>query len=189
MLAVIALAEVLDSGTPVFYSQIRVGRRFRPFRLYKFRSMYSGRRGPSITAATDSRITRAGRVLRATKLDELPQLWNVLLGDMSLVGPRPEVPEYVEAFRQRYREILEVRPGITDLASLRFQNEEQVLAAASDPLQEYRTVVLPAKLDLADEYLRRRSLSLDLSILWRTFQACFTTTHFNASTIRRTNSE
>ena len=173
----------------MFYSQIRVGRRFRPFRLYKFRSMYSSRRGPSITAATDSRITRAGRVLRATKLDELPQLWNVLLGDMSLVGPRPEVPEYVEAFRQRYREILEVRPGITDLASLRFQNEEQVLAAASDPLQEYRTVVLPAKLDLADEYLRRRSLSLDLSILWRTFQACFTTTHFNASTIRRTNSE
>jgi lipopolysaccharide/colanic/teichoic acid biosynthesis glycosyltransferase len=172
LLALIALAVLWDSGRPIFFSQIRVGRYFRKFRIYKFRSMHADSRGPAITAATDSRITRVGGLLRAAKLDELPQLWNVLLGDMSLVGPRPEIPRYVEAFRGRYTAILALRPGITDLASLQFRNEEQVLANAADPLLEYESVVLPAKLDLADEYVQRHCFALDLLILWRTLCVC-----------------
>jgi lipopolysaccharide/colanic/teichoic acid biosynthesis glycosyltransferase len=124
--------------------------------------------GPRITVSGDSRVTRVGRFLRATKLDELPQLWNVLTGDMSLVGPRPEVPEYVEMFRTRYQHILSVRPGITDIASIRFRDEEELLAQSPEPLHEYVKRVLPAKLDLADEYLQKRSLRLDLLILAKT---------------------
>jgi len=172
LLALLALAVVLDSGRPMFFSQIRIGRHFRQFRIYKLRSMYTGTSGPVVTTATDSRITPVGRLLRATKLDELPQLWNVVTGDMSLVGPRPEIPRYVEAFRDRYVNILSLRPGITDWASVQFRDEEALLARAADPLQEYESVVLPAKLDLAEEYLRRQCLFLDLSILWRTFKVC-----------------
>ena len=173
LFALIAVAVILDSGWPALFSQIRVGRRFRPFHIYKFRSMLASLSGAAITAGSDPRITRVGRLLRATKLDELPQLWNVLRGDMSLVGPRPEIPPYVEAFRRRYERILELRPGITDLASIRFRDEEQVLALASDPLRAYEEDVLPAKLDLADEYFERRSLWLDVSILCRTLRVCF----------------
>lgn len=132
--------------------------------------------GAAITASADPRITRVGRLLRATKLDELPQLWNVLRGDMSLVGPRPEIPRYVEAFRERYQRILDLRPGITDLASIQFRHEERVLAMAADPLRAYEESVLPAKLDLADEYLDRRCFLLDISILWRTVCVCFLST-------------
>jgi lipopolysaccharide/colanic/teichoic acid biosynthesis glycosyltransferase len=113
-------------------------------------------------------VTRVGRILRKTKIDELPQLWNVLLGDMSLVGPRPEIPEYVEQFKARYERILAIRPGITDLASIRFRNEEQLLAVSPEPLREYVERILPLKLDLADEYLQTASLSRDLSILFQT---------------------
>ncbi|HEY4363718.1 MAG TPA: sugar transferase [Bryobacteraceae bacterium] len=176
LLVLIAIAVLLDSGWPVFFSQIRVGRHFREFRIYKFRSMRATPGGPAITASSDPRITRIGHVLRATKLDELPQLGNVLRGDMSLVGPRPEIPRYVEAFRHRYSHILDVRPGVTDLASIHFRNEEQVLAGASDALRAYEETVLPAKLDLADEYIHRHNLLLDFSILWRTFRVCFTST-------------
>ncbi len=172
LLALIALAVLWDSGRPIFFSQIRVGRRFQQFRIYKFRSMLSSNRGPAITAATDARITRVGRMLRTAKLDELPQLWNVMVGDMSLVGPRPEIPRYVEIFRGRYQTVLSVRPGITDLASLQFRDEEQVLAQAADPLGEYESVVLPAKLNLAEEYVQRQCFALDLSILWRTLCVC-----------------
>jgi lipopolysaccharide/colanic/teichoic acid biosynthesis glycosyltransferase len=124
--------------------------------------------GPSITIAGDPRITRLGRLLRSAKLDELPQFWNVLRGDMSLVGPRPEVPEYVERFRSRYERVLAIRPGITDLASVRFRNEEELLAASSEPLREYVERVLPIKLDLAEEYLRGSSFFMDLWILAQT---------------------
>lgn len=116
----------------------------------------------------DSRVTQVGRFLRATKLDELPQLWNVLTGEMSLVGPRPELPEYVEMFRTRYQHILGIRPGITDIASIRFRNEERLLAQCSEPLRTYVETVLPAKLALAEEYLQKRSLRLDLLILLKT---------------------
>ena len=166
-----ALAVLVLCGRPVFFRQVRVGRGFRPFRMYKFRTMVLNHSGRPITAPGDGRVTRAGKILRAAKLDELPQLWNVLKGDMSLVGPRPEVPEYVELFRERYRRILTVRPGITDLASVRFRDEEKDLARSQDPLRAYAEEILPAKLDLAEEYLERRSLLLDLSILLRTVQA------------------
>jgi len=171
LMAIIALAVVAESGRPVLFAQTRVGRGFRRFRLYKFRSMRNGARGQPITAAHDGRITRVGRFLRATKLDELPQLWNVLKGDMSLVGPRPEIPEYVERFRESYQRILTVRPGITDLASIRFRHEEQELARRADALAAYEEEILPAKLALAEEYVGRRSLWLDLKILVRTFTA------------------
>ena len=171
LFAAIAVAVVLDSGLPVFYSQERVGRGFRRFRIWKFRSMLRDNSGPRITVRGDSRITRVGKFLRATKLDELPQFWNVFVGDMSLVGPRPEVFEYVEMYRERYLRILTVRPGITDLASVSFRDEESVLAAASDLTEYYARHVLPAKLDLAEEYLQKRSLLFDISILLRTFGA------------------
>lgn len=168
LLLLLAASIVLDSGMPVFFSQARVGRGFRRFRLWKFRTMRSELSGPSITIAGDPRITRLGRLLRSAKLDELPQFWNVLRGDMSLVGPRPEVPEYVERFRSRYERVLAIRPGITDLASVRFRNEEELLAASSEPLREYVERVLPIKLDLAEEYLRGSSFFMDLWILAQT---------------------
>lgn len=171
LLLLLALGVALDSGFPIFFSQVRVGRGFRRFHLWKFRTMRTRASGPSITVAGDQRITRVGKILRAAKLDELPQFWNVLRGDMSLVGPRPEVPEYVEQFRTRYERVLAIRPGITDLASIRFRNEEDILAASSEPLREYVERILPLKLDLADEYLRTASVSGDLAILFQTVVA------------------
>jgi lipopolysaccharide/colanic/teichoic acid biosynthesis glycosyltransferase len=145
-----------------------VGRRFGRFSIWKFRSMRASNGGPRITAAGDERVTRVGRVLRATKLDELPQFWNVLRGEMSLVGPRPEVEEYVRVYEERFRRILEVRPGITDLASIAFRDEEAVLAASADPQGCYVREILPAKLALAEEYVAKRTLGLDFLILART---------------------
>ena len=168
ILVLIAAAIVIDSGLPVFYRQERVGQYFKRFGIWKFRSMRVSSEGPKITVSGDMRVTRVGKLLRAFKLDELPQFWNVLLGDMSLVGPRPEVPECVAMFADRYRNILVVRPGITDLASITFRREEEMLAGARDPMQEYVQHVLPAKLDLADEYIRSKSLLMDFVILVRT---------------------
>lgn len=165
LLVLVALAVALDSGFPIFYSQIRIGRFLKPFRIWKFRSMRTATTGPSITSGGDLRITRVGKFLRATKIDELPQLWNVLIGEMSLVGPRPEVPEYVELFRARYERILRLRPGITDLASLKFRNEEAILAASLDPAATYREQILPAKLDLAEHYAATRTFWMDVWIL------------------------
>jgi lipopolysaccharide/colanic/teichoic acid biosynthesis glycosyltransferase len=127
--------------------------------------------GPLITVNGDGRVTRVGAVLRALKLDELPQFWNVLRGDMSLVGPRPEVGPYVDLYRDRYAKILTVRPGITDLASLAYRHEEKILAAQPDPQRFYCEVILPAKLDLADRYIGTQSLAMDAGILARTFVA------------------
>jgi lipopolysaccharide/colanic/teichoic acid biosynthesis glycosyltransferase len=171
IMAAVALAVWVDSGTPVLFHQERVGLRFRRFQILKFRTMRTQISGPTVTVAGDDRITRVGRLLRALKLDELPQFWNVLRGDMSLVGPRPEVPEYVELYRKRYAKILAVRPGVTDLASIEFRNEEGVLAGALDPAEYYAQRVLPAKLDLAEEYMRKRSFVFDMSIMLRTVAA------------------
>ena len=170
-MASIALAVLLDSRRPILFRQTRIGRGGAPFELLKFRSMTALREGPLVTVAGDGRITRAGRVLRRTKLDELPQFWNVLRGDMSLVGPRPEVAEYVRLYPERYRRILTVRPGITDLASIAYRNEESVLASSADPYREYVGTILPAKLSLAEEYLSKRSVGFDFLILLRTFWA------------------
>jgi lipopolysaccharide/colanic/teichoic acid biosynthesis glycosyltransferase len=168
LLLLLSVAIVVDSGFPVFFSQDRVGRGFRRFRLRKFRTMRKGRSGPLITVAGDSRVTHLGRLLRKTKLDEIPQFWNVLRGEMSVVGPRPEVLEYVELYRERYRRILSVRPGITDLASIHFRNEEVILAMSPDPLCEYRERVLPMKLDMADRYIQTKSIFGDFAIIVRT---------------------
>jgi lipopolysaccharide/colanic/teichoic acid biosynthesis glycosyltransferase len=171
VMLVVAIVVVLDSGWPALFAHERVGRSFRRFRLWKFRTMTHGARGLPITVPGDVRITRAGRFLRAAKLDELPQLWNVLRGDMSLVGPRPEVPGYVEMFHERYVPVLALRPGITDSASICFRYEDRVLAAADDPQNEYTQHILPDKLALAQEYVRTRTFARDLGILLRTLWA------------------
>jgi lipopolysaccharide/colanic/teichoic acid biosynthesis glycosyltransferase len=166
--AAISLAIKLDDGGAVFYAQQRVGKEFRLFRLLKFRSMVPGadRRG-LLTSAGDTRRTRVGRVLRKHKLDELPQLFNVLKGDMQLVGPRPEVERYVQMFRDEYTILLQRRPGITDPATLAFRREEEVLQG--DAVEGvYVSRILPEKLNLSLAYHRGRRFVSDLRILLQT---------------------
>jgi lipopolysaccharide/colanic/teichoic acid biosynthesis glycosyltransferase len=166
----IALAIKCNSRGPVFFRQVRMGRDFRPFCIYKFRTMVvnAPALGGQLTAGADPRITRVGAVLRKTKIDELPQFINVLIGDMSLVGPRPEVPKYVEMFADDYRDILSVRPGITDPASVKFRDEGEVLAAAADPEAAYIEQILPEKIALAKQYIAHASLLYDLRIVFQT---------------------
>jgi lipopolysaccharide/colanic/teichoic acid biosynthesis glycosyltransferase len=171
LLLLIGLAVRLDSPGPALFRQERIGRFGRPFNILKFRTMqfrvYPD--GPLITAAGDRRTTAVGRKLRASKLDELPQLVNVLKGDMSLVGPRPEVAKYVALYPAADRElVLSVRPGITDDAALQFRHESELLAAADDPELCYVEVILPRKLRLYGDYVRGRSFLGDLALLWRT---------------------
>jgi lipopolysaccharide/colanic/teichoic acid biosynthesis glycosyltransferase len=169
--AIVAIAIKLDSAGPVFFRQQRVGRFFRPFRIVKFRTMVKEAplKGSAITSHGDPRITRVGRILRGTKIDELPQLINVFKGEMSLVGPRPEIDEYVQLFRQDFARILQVRPGITDLATVVFRDEEKILARAAEPSEEYRQHILPHKIALATESIARSSFLFDLSVIFRTF--------------------
>ena len=171
LFALVALAIKLTSPGPVFFRQERVGRDFRPFRIYKFRTMVvdAPKLGGQITAGRDPRITSIGHLLRKTKLDELPQLLNVLSGEMSLVGPRPEVPKYVEMFRPQFAEVLSVRPGITDLASVKYRDENEILGQADDPEAAYVNQVLPDKLALATEYVRRASFWFDVRLIFATF--------------------
>ncbi len=166
----VALLIKWDSRGPVFFRQERVGRGFRPFFIYKFRTMVENapRKGGQITVGEDPRITRVGRCLRKTKIDELPQLINVVKGEMSFVGPRPEVRQYVELFRKDYKEILKVRPGITDLASLKYRDEGEVLGRSQDSEEEYVNRILPEKIHLAKEHLRRSSFFLDLTLVFKT---------------------
>jgi lipopolysaccharide/colanic/teichoic acid biosynthesis glycosyltransferase len=171
IIAVCAVAVKLDSNGPAFFRQLRIGRDARPFRIYKMRSMTISHSisTPKITVAGDARITTVGEFLRRWKLDELPQLWNVLIGDMSLVGPRPEVPEYVALYPPEVRTVvLSVRPGITDEASIRFRHESQLLAVAPDPDRLYVEELLPAKLELYQKYAKNHGLLTDLGILGRT---------------------
>jgi lipopolysaccharide/colanic/teichoic acid biosynthesis glycosyltransferase len=165
-----AVAVKLSSTGPAFFGGERIGRHGRRFRVWKLRTMVvdAAATGPAITAGGDPRVTRVGRLLRATKLDELPQLWNVALGEMSIVGPRPESPRYVDALDARWRTVLAVRPGITDLASLTFRHEEEVLALARDRDRAYRLVVLPEKLALAVSGIERSSLAFDAWVVART---------------------
>lgn len=171
LLVAIAVWVKLDSPGPVFFRQERVGRHGVPFRIHKFRTMAHGGQGALITVGADRRITRAGALLRRAKLDELPQLIDVLKGDMSLVGPRPEVPRYVAMYPAGLRDkVLSVRPGITDVASLEYRNESERLAQAADPEHEYVHVVMPAKLQLAAHYVDHASLAFDLRLILRTFK-------------------
>src|SRR5262249_55066954 len=153
VLAVAALAVRVDSPGPILFKQQRIGRNFRPFWMYKFRTMVvdAPKRGGPLTAGADPRITRVGRWLRKSKIDELPQLVNVLVGDMSLVGPRPEVPKFVELFRDDYAYVLTVRPGLTDPASVKYRDEAALLAGSSDPEREYVERILPDKIALSRE--------------------------------------
>lgn len=163
----IAAAIRLGSAGPIVYRGIRVGRNGRTFRMWKFRTMVADadRRGIWSTAADDPRITRVGAFLRRTKLDEIPQLVNVLAGDMSLVGPRPQVPADVAKYTSEERELLSVRPGITDEASLRFRNEAEILRGYADADAAYDALIRPEKSRLGLEYVRRCSLAVDLRII------------------------
>ena len=175
LLLLVALVIKLESSGPILFRQERIGRQFHPFFIFKFRTMVhdpSGR-GRLITASDDPRITRVGRLLRKTKIDELPQLINVLKGDMSLVGPRPEVRQYVGLFQQDYEEILKIRPGITDLASLKYRNEEAILGHSGHLEEEYVKRVLPDKIRLAKDYLRHSSFVFDLRLMLMTLFKLF----------------
>lgn len=171
----VALLIIFSSGLPVFFLQKRVGKGEGEFRLIKFRSMHSGAEGGSAitVGGRDPRITSIGYVIRKYKIDEWPQLINVLRGDMSFVGPRPEVPTYVQGYSEDQRRVFEVRPGITDLASIKYRDENELLAGVEDPDRYYRQVILPDKLRMGVEYVDQRSLGMDLRIMWRTFLSIF----------------
>jgi lipopolysaccharide/colanic/teichoic acid biosynthesis glycosyltransferase len=171
LLAIAVIMKATSPG-PVFYSGERVGLRGKMFKMHKFRTMVVGadKLGGSCTYEGDPRITRTGAWLRRFKLDELPQLFNVLLGDMSLVGPRPEIQEYVQMFTDEERAILSVRPGITDWASIWDRDEDRALAGSPDPERAYLEMIRPGKIHLQLEYVRRRSFFTDLAILFETLR-------------------
>ena len=169
----IALAIVIDDPGPVFYRQVSVGRGGKEFRIFKFRSMITDaeKKGLQITVGRDSRITRVGALLRKTKLDELAQLINVFLGQMSFVGPRPEVPRYVRLYTPYQRQVLLVRPGITDYASIAYRSENDLLAAADDPERMYIEEIMPAKIELNMRYLHEISPLSDIRLILKTIAA------------------
>jgi lipopolysaccharide/colanic/teichoic acid biosynthesis glycosyltransferase len=172
MMALVAVLVKFSSPGPVFFRQERMGKGGRGFRLFKFRTMSPGNgASPGFTPGNASRVTRIGRVLRETKLDEMPQLMNVLAGDLSLVGPRPEVPDYRSVYRGEFGKILEVRPGITDPASVKYRREESILALSEDPERTYMQTILPDKLRMDLEYVGNISFGKDLKILGTTFRS------------------
>lgn len=166
----VSLLIKLDSRGPVFFRQERIGKDFEPFRICKFRSMAADTQGQGarITVGGDTRVTKVGKVLRTSKIDELPQLFNVLKGEMSLVGPRPEVGEYVRLFEADYRRLLEVRPGITDPASIKYSSEETFLARSNNWEVDYVGKILPEKIKLSLEYLDNRTVLSDLKLIVKT---------------------
>ncbi|MCB2108136.1 MAG: sugar transferase [Rhodobacteraceae bacterium] len=173
ILILIAIAVKIDSPGPVLFRQTRAGLNNRPFEIFKFRSMrHDDNAGPRVTAGGDKRITSVGVWLRRFKLDELPQLLNVFAGDMSLVGPRPEVPEYVALWGDDARaEILSVKPGMTDPVTVKFRNEETILANYADPERAYRDIVLPEKVRMYRDYVRTRSCWSDIKVIAATAAA------------------
>jgi lipopolysaccharide/colanic/teichoic acid biosynthesis glycosyltransferase len=169
-LLIIAVALKIDSAGVVFFRQIRVGQFGKSFRIFKFRTMVSQaeKLGPQVSSGDDPRITRVGCFLRKYKLDELPHLINVVKGEMSFVGPRPEVPRYVEAYKNDYFDILKVKPGITDFASLEFKDENELLKNADDPEKKYLEEILPVKIGYYRKYLKEQSLKTDLTLIIKT---------------------
>ncbi len=168
---ILAIWIKLDSKGPVFYRQVRVGRNNKDFRLFKFRSMRVGadKKGLITIGGHDPRVTRSGYYIRKYKLDEFPQLINVFIGDMSLVGPRPEVRKYVDMYTLEQMHVLDVRPGITSLASIRYRNENDILAAAEDPDKCYIEKVMPDKLAIDLEYVANHSFFYDIKLIFMTF--------------------
>jgi lipopolysaccharide/colanic/teichoic acid biosynthesis glycosyltransferase len=165
ILAVAAIAIKLDSQGPVFFCQVRMGLNFRRFRILKLRTMYAGIQGRAYTVCEDPRVTRTGHWLRWLKVDELPQLWNVIRGEMSLVGPRPVVPELALEFEWAYDRLLEVRPGLTDPATLKYCREEDFLMLIADPLEYFKAVLTPDKLRISAAYLQHANVWSDLGVL------------------------
>jgi len=173
LLIAVAVFIKLDSVGPVLFCQRRVGRGLRCFTLFKFRTMIPAHGGGEITVADDRRVTRLGRLLRLAKLDELPQLWNILTGDMSFVGPRPLVESTINRFRDEYEWILaESRPGVTDPASIKYRHEAAILGSCAHPVDYYFRVIMPDKIRLQKAYMRRQSVLGDVMILCRTVAAC-----------------
>lgn len=170
---IIAIAIVAESRGGVFYKQIRVGKANRDFYLYKFRTMRTGadKKGLLTVGERDSRVTRVGYFLRKYKLDEFPQLINVLKGDMSIVGPRPEVRKYVDMYTSEQMRVLSVRPGLTDIASIQYVHENELLAASEDPEKTYIEEVMPAKLQLNLQYIDNQSVMGDIKLILQTFAA------------------
>lgn len=175
LLVLFTLVVALTSPGSAFFRQVRVGRGGKEFRLLKFRTMRTGSeaKGQLTIGGRDPRITGVGYFLRKTKLDELPQIWNVLVGDMSVVGPRPEVPKYVALYTAEQRAVLDVRPGITGMASIDYIDENEILARAADPERAYIQEVMPAKLALDLRYVREHSMVLDLRIIGATIRRVF----------------
>lgn len=169
VLLVVSVLVAVTSPGGVFFRQERIGKDGRPFRIFKFRSMRKDNAGLKITTGNDSRITPVGRFLRKSKIDELPQLINVLAGDMSFVGPRPEVADYVNLYTPYQRQVLLVRPGITGLASIRFRNENDLLTASDDPNRTYVEQIMPRKIDLDLEYIPHASVFYDIKLIFQTF--------------------
>lgn len=167
---IISIMIKLDSPGPVLFKQVRVGRYERNFKILKFRTMVTDaeKKGAQITVGRDSRITRVGHFLRKSKLDELPQLINVFIGDMSLVGPRPEVPKYTQYYTKVQKRIFELRPGITDYSSIKYRDENEILALSNDPEKTYIEEIMVDKLKLNLEYLENRSLFTDIKIIFNT---------------------
>ncbi len=184
MMLLIAAAVRLQDGGPALFRQDRVGRNGKLFTIWKFRSMRLANSGSAITSSGDDRITPLGRILRRYKLDELPQLWNVARGDMSLIGPRPEAPAFVDSTDPVWRAVHRVRPGITDLATLMYRDEESILAAFEDPERGYRDTVLPAKLALNLEYIERRTAVRDLKLLALTIRYSFAPRGFDPDRVK-----
>lgn len=171
ILLLISIWIKLDSSGPVFFRQERVGRHGITFRIFKFRTMTvdAEKKGLQLTVGGDNRVTRAGKFLRKTKLDELPQLFDVLIGNMSIVGPRPEVPKYIDQYPASIRkQVLSVRPGITDRASIEFRNENEILSNSADPEKSYINEILPIKQKYYIEYVNKNSFLGDLKIIWET---------------------
>jgi lipopolysaccharide/colanic/teichoic acid biosynthesis glycosyltransferase len=173
LLVVAILVKIKMPGGPVLFVQKRVGKDGKLFKCHKFRTMRVHHNGSTVSVAGDSRITPLGAKLRKYKLDELPELWNVLIGDMSFVGPRPEVPKYVEMYNEEQRKVLSVRPGITDYASIEYRNENDILAKSDNPEQTYIDEVMPAKLKLNLQYINDMSLCVDVKIIFKTFFKIF----------------
>ena len=173
LFVILAIWIKCDSIGPVFYKQVRVGRNNMDFQLFKFRSMRVGsdKKGLITVGGHDPRITRSGYYIRKYKLDEFPQLINVLKGDMSLVGPRPEVRKYVDMYTEEQMHVLDVRPGITDLASIRYRNENELLERVNDPDKYYVEVIMPDKLRINLEYVARHSFTFDIRLIFQTFRA------------------
>ena len=169
VLLVVSVLVAVTSPGGVFFRQERIGKDGKPFRIFKFRSMRKDNAGLKITTGNDSRITPVGRFLRKSKIDELPQLINVLVGDMSFVGPRPEVADYVNLYTPYQRQVLLVRPGITGLASIRFRNENDLLTASDDPNRTYVEQIMPRKIDLDLEYIPHASIFYDIKLIFQTF--------------------